>query len=340
VIAPLRETLAPFADAGKKKAGETDEQYAQRLAAARQIKQFPETIKAAAAALVAQARAITLALDVDRKEERVGLSLTLNPRAGSRLESGLRFLGGGRSRFGALLDAADGGLLVHIPPVADGKQSLPDAEAFAASAGNALPLNGALREAATKLLTVLLSTMAADGIDAAVLLSVRLKDEVAVVAGLKLQGGKKVDQALRDLYKSLPAEEKKDLAVDWNHDKHGAARIHRARAADDPDELFLAIRDDVAFLGYGKQSLDPLKAALDAFGKGAPAASPIVRARLTAKALLGDADARKAAEKLSAEERQKLFVELTLDGGKELQLRLRMSTHVLRLMAAFAESDK
>src|SRR5262249_20952182 len=153
------------------------------------------------------------------------------------------------------------------------------------------------------------------------------KQEPAVLAGLKVQNGKKVDQSLRDLYKSLSAEEKKEFPVDWNQDKHGTARIHRGRPAGEIEDVFLAIREDVAIFAFGKRSVQPLKEALDTFGKGEAPISPIIRARISSRAILADEDIRKVAEKeFTTAERDKLFAELTLEGGAELSLRLRSST--------------
>jgi len=270
------------------------------------------------------------------------MTLALTPRPGSDMASGLRTLGGGHSRFGPLLDKADGGVVVHIPAAGDGKTPPPDPELMAAMMRNSLPLPPALRETGPKLLAVLVNTVAIDGLDFGVLVSLRPKDEVGVVAGIKLQSGKKLDQALRDLYKSLPAEQKKEFAVDWNHDKHGSARIHRGRPANEKEELFLAIREDVAIFAFDKSGLEPLKEALDALTvKSAAPASPIIRARVSSRALLVDEDLRKIAEKeLSTEQRDKLFAEASLEGGADLRLRLRASTPLLRLMMAYSESGK
>jgi hypothetical protein len=340
IVTPLQDQFAPFADVGKKKPGETEEQYAERLAAARQVKQIPDMLRASMTGLVTQGKEITLAVDVDRKEHRAGVSLTLTPRPDTDMAKAFRFLGGGRSRFGPLLDKADGGLLIHIPTSVDNKTP-PDPDAIASLMRNSLPFTGAVRDALTKLIGVVGSTIAVDGLDVGVLVTLRPKDEVAILAGLKVQNGKKLDQALRDLYKSLPADEKKDFAVDWNQDKHGTARIHRAKVANDPDDLYLAIRDDVAIFAFGKQSVEPLKTTLDAFGKDAPAASPIVRARVSSRAILADEAFRKIAEKeLSTTERNEMFGELTLEGGNELKLRLRTTTPLLRALAIYGKSDK
>src|SRR5262249_586149 len=183
---------------------------------------------------------------------------------------------------------------------------------------------------------VLLETFASEGLNAAVLVSHPDKGEAAMVIAVKVKEGRKLDSALRDLQKSLPTELKKKLPVAWNHDRQGSARIHRGRLLAEKEDFYLAVRDDLVVFG-DKDSLKFLKATLAALpGKEAPLV-PLFYARGGPRAFLTEADQRRIAEKaLSATERERLSAELSLSGGKEVNLRLRISAPLVRVWSRLA----
>jgi hypothetical protein len=333
LVAPLKTLLPLFVDEGKKKPGETEEQYKQRLHSAAAIKQMPDFLKKGATWTVAETRAVTLRLDVDPTKHQLALDLTVTPRPGGELESWGVYFEEARSRFGPLTEKAAAGLLIHFPRSKNVKDGAAVADNFDSPLRDFL--KGRDHDLVMKLLEVLFSTLGVDGIDVGVVGFLGPKDETAVLIGLKVQNGRKLDQVLRDSYKDLSAEDKKEIPIDFNHDRHGTARIHRLRSPDDKEEAFyLAIRDDVVFGTWGKLGLTNLKTALDDFGKKEPAASPLLRVRAGSKWLLADQDLRKVLEKdLSAQDLEKLHAELRLQGGKEIRVHVRMSNHLLRALA-------
>jgi hypothetical protein len=303
------------------------------------IKQLPDTLEAALLGLIEQTRTLTLTLDIDPRQHQLALDLVAVPRPGTAVARGMKFLGGARSRFAPMADRADLSLLLHFPALADtqDRDMVPDdvADLF----GDYLGVRD--RDIVVKLIQVFIATIMNNGIDLGVTASVAGKDDVLVLAGLKVQGGRKLDQLCRDAYKSLSAAEKKETPVTWNHDRHGSARIHRLGATSAHDEeVYVAIRDDVLFLGNGRRGLEAVKQALDDFGKQEAAPSPLLRVRASHKLWQADSDFAKAFAGVAPAEREKIEVRLSVEGGDDLRVRFRMSTHMLCIIPVMEKAEK
>jgi hypothetical protein len=189
-------------------------------------------------------------------------------------------------------------------------------------------------DAISKLFGALAATFGEDGLDfgLAVNAGERL-DQLGILAGLKVKNGRRIEQTLRDLHRDLSPEVKGMIPVNWNHDRHGSARIHKAKLASEMEPTYLAVRDDVVFLGQGEAGLRALKAALDTFGKSEPAASPLLSAHAQSKYWLsGSGIVERLGSEVSPEERDKLMARLSIDGGKDFRVRGRFSLQLLRLL--------
>src|SRR5207253_424075 len=121
--------------------------------------------------------------------------------------------------------------------------------------------------------------------NAAVLVATPEKRPLRVVIGARIKEGRKLDSALRDLHKNLPADQKKRFSVEWNHIRHGTARIHRVRVPDGEDAFYLALRDDMLAVS-DKDMLEFLKATLDSLPGKEPPPTPLIYAHTGAKGVL------------------------------------------------------
>jgi hypothetical protein len=295
---------------------------------------MPDSFREAVVGFVEQVRTVNAHVDVDAKAGQLALRLTVKPKPGGPLEGFFEYAATGRSAFVPLLEKADGGLVFHLP----GPKDVPEKPLVLSPRDRALfakmfRVPGVSPEVVGSLFQTLIETFGHEGFNGVALLSVREKGDHSLVLGLRIRNGRKLDAALRDLHKNLPPELKKQLPVEWNHDRHGAARIHRLRVPDEEGEIYLAIRDDVVLLFFDKESTRLLKSILDQLDTKAPPLSKLLHVRAGSRLLLSNEGVRKLAEKeLSASEREKLSAELTVTGGKELTIGLRLPAQLLRLL--------
>lgn len=173
------------------------------------------------------------------------------------------------------------------------------------------------------------------------------QDHYTLLGALKLKEGNKLGKAVHDLLKdalmNIPAEQRDKIKLDF--DSVGAIKIHKFEVPKDANldklienvagdnQLYLAFREDALFLALGKDSLAVLKAALT---KSDSAAS---------QPLLFDFDVARMAKLMAQTKEQKdlaaeLFppgksgnVRLSIDGGTNLNVQLRMQLNVLRFLS-------
>jgi hypothetical protein len=176
--------------------------------------------------------------------------------------------------------------------------------------------------------------------------------QTLLLAG-RVKNGPAIDQAFRDLVKSLPAGDKERIKIDA--DQAGAVRIHRLEVQQDfssktrqafgDNPAYLAIRADAAFLVLGGNGLEALKTALAA----APAASgalqlEIAMSRLAPAIALDRKDDKgtvaKAAQEAFGQERDGDRVRVAIEGGKTLQVRFSMKGGVLRFISLLDQSER
>jgi hypothetical protein len=144
-----------------------------------------------------------------------------------------------------------------------------------------------------------------------------------------VRNGKQIDQVLRDVLRDLPADQQKEYGLEWNYARHGAARIHKMRIEE--EDSYLAIRDDVLFFGMGKGSLPAIKKALDGFDKRTTSPTPLLEVHL-ANAVFLDKEATPGKVKPGLEPERR-GAQLSLQGGKDLRLVLKLNAHLLPVQA-------
>jgi hypothetical protein len=170
----------------------------------------------------------------------------------------------------------------------------------------------------------------------------------AFVAGARIQGGVKIEEAIRAALKVTPGMGKKDITLDAA--RAGDVKIHaiRQRETDEATRdllgdgpMYLALRDDAALIALGEGGLEALKKAITA--KPAPAPVLHLEASLEKLApLLAKQEGLKGAEAVAKE----AFkggggqVRLLVTGGERLEARLSVQAAALKFASLLERQGK
>jgi hypothetical protein len=326
-VEPTLEPVAEmFYQTAGKQPGETDELYKQRKANAKKVQSvIPLLLEQALAGLVAQVREVNLSLDINQNENRLALEFSVVPTsADNDLAKFCRYAAGSRSRFSQVISTAAVGAYLHCPgpfPLVPPEQLPEQLRDY---------IEEAYRETALKSLQLFVATVAVDGLDCC--LTMHDGQLQKMLFGLKIQNGRKVEHLFRDTLQNLPSTIKKDYPSQWNIAQHAKARIHKFRLTGEDDDDYLAIRDDVVFMGEGKSGLNVLKQAVDAFDRNVEAsATPLLAIDVNSDLFLHDAP-EPVRSLLSSIGKNKARTTFRVQGGKELRFKLEMDSMFLRLL--------
>jgi hypothetical protein len=340
-IAESRRALARHLQAmfgeETKRQGETEAEFQQRqgqrvgMNRLAKLLDDPTESRKGADRLLKEVRELSLTCDLDPKGHQITLDLAVVPQPESGLAAFCDHAGTTRCRFGHLAAGSVGSLVLHIPGLDEGREFLTGTtfDTFRTVAGDFLPAR--YREWATKATGIFMETIVVDGFDFAVVSRKPRPGEAAVVlAGVKVQNGRKLDHLFRDIIKDLPAADREGWLFRLNCDRHGRARIHRIES--EGDYVLVAFREDlILFASEGKDAAI-LKAALDAHDKALPSPTLLLQIEVTGPWL---AERRELAEALAKavpkEEQDKVKARLSLRGGKDLRLRIESSTYLIPL---------
>jgi hypothetical protein len=326
----------------KKRPGESDAAYAQRQLVFSTVRSRFDAFKRVAIGLTQQSRELACDLDVDPRRNGLSLDLALVPRPDTVEAALFQYAATARSRFTSLPHADRLSVRFHLPPAGGPKVTFTVKDFAGMRAGLRMVIDPKYIDLAVQGTRIAVATFLADGLDGSV-------DErsppgggegTEVLIGWKVQDGDQLNKLLRDAIRGLPAEQQKEYAFAWNHARHAGARIHRCKLAFlDGDESYLAVRDDVVFLGSGKHGLQWVKEALDHFAKTPPPASPLLAAEANSGLFLENKSFAQALPKeLSGAARERLRVRLRVEGGKDLRLHLEMNPQLLRWLNAVSGS--
>jgi hypothetical protein len=318
-------------------AGETETQHALRVQVLREAaRKFT--------ALLTEGSDLTLRLKVNRQTHELTAEASLSGKPDSELAKNLAALGGTPSLFGNLAgaDSAISGL-IHFALPAEVRKALVPVIDDGIRATLLKEKDKAKRALAEKVLNSLAPTLKAGELDAAVDLRRGSGNKhYRLVAGVKVQDGAAIDQALRELLKELPGEQRGRIKIDA--ETAGDVKIHRIDVQKDLDEharknfgdnpFYVAVRSDALFIAGGDNGLAALKEALVA----KPATAPLLRfdvslARLASVMGKKKVDPQEAAHKIfSGDDKDNDKIHLTVEGGKTLKIRLDLKTPVIKFM--------
>jgi hypothetical protein len=170
----------------------------------------------------------------------------------------------------------------------------------------------------------------------------------AGVIAMKVKDGAAMEKAVKDLLKDAPAEDKKDVVLDF--DKANGVNIHKLTPGKDTGEeakkafgdnpAYFAFRDDAVFVSVGEGGLTAIKEAI----AGEPKPSKTFQLELAMGRLikLGGADqqtAMAAAKKAFAKNKNGDRITVSLEGGKSFKLRAGMKAQLVTFFAEIAEAQ-
>lgn len=290
---------------------------------------------------------VSLDLSVDQKAHDVALSLKAAGKPDSALAKELLKLGGTKSLAGLVgKDSALGGhACLPLPEGAMKPLAVCVDEAFESNLGL---LDEKVKKIAEPLTRALARTAKRGTYDAAVDLRGPGKGGAyAVVAGVGVVEGRKIEAALKEAIATLPEEMRKPFDLDA--DKSSGVAIHRVRQANldkqtrqlfGDGSMYFALKDDALIVTLGEDALGAMKAALAttprAGGLMKLEASLSRLAPLIASQRSNAAEAAKAA--FTSEGGDKVSVSLT--AGDHLALTLRLGTAVLDFAARLDAEKK
>jgi hypothetical protein len=328
-----------FAPFGRRLPGETEARFQARQAQMETLRANSPLWTQTITASLGQFREVALTMELDPGRHQLALDLTARPRPDTALAEFCGYAGSARSRWAPLTSGTEFSLLLHVPAI-DSLRELANSVKIDTKLPRFLRdyVDPRVGEVPVRLVQVLQHTLVADGLDLCLIARPTSPGaEPILLTGLRVHRGRKLDHLLRDWVKDLPPADKADLKVRWNHDRHAGAHIHRFDGGPDGSVL-LAVRDDLALIGFGDKSLPALKGALDARDKASAAPTPLLQFEVTAGAFDDNKAFVEAMKKLVPKgQESSVRAQLRLEGGKDLHLRLDASTYLIELLPKIGE---
>jgi hypothetical protein len=339
VMASLEQSLQ--AEEDKAPPGESAVQKQLRTAITRQFSRtVSDTLKDG------QRVQVDISLAKDKKD--LALRLSLTGRAGTELAKTIADAGKSKSPFAGLMTqnaAFRGSIDAHLPPAIH--KAFVQAIQDAAQKGLGDISSEAKRKEAQKLFDALMPTVKSGQLDAFFGMSGPVNNHYTLLAAIKVENGAELGAVVHDLLaserKSLsPAEQQK---IQLDVDSVGAVKIHKLELPRDvktgkflddlpgDSNLYVAFRKDAILLALGQKSLGTLKEAIAA---DQPGTVPLLQfdfnvARM-ASSLAQTAEQKALAAKLFTAGKDGK-IQVTVDGGDALTVRLHVALDVLEFFA-------
>ncbi len=204
------------------------------------------------------------------------------------------------------------------------------------------------RERATEFVNALKPTLKAGEFDGAFAVRAPAGEgkHHTVVVALKIKDGTQLDKAFRDTVKGLPEKDRDSIKLDA--EKVGDVAVHQVNAQKNFDEkarralgenpVYLAFRDDAAFIALGDNGVGALKDALAAGpGSALPFRLEINMARMVPAIAAEHKDEKgavaQAAQEAFGNEKGNDLVSITVEGGEQLRGRLLIKAPVLKFVS-------
>jgi hypothetical protein len=322
--------------------GETEKQKEFRLAVL-------DELAVQAKALIEGSGALTLRADLDRKSNDLSLGLSLKGEPGSTLAKNIASLAPTTSVSASLLaknSVMNGALHLALPasvrkavePVLDeGFKKALESESDAEK-----------REVGRALIDAITPTLKAGVLDVGFdLRGPGKEDKYTLVLGMQVKDGPALDKALRKAVAALPAGEKENVKLDAVKEDGIAITEIKPKNADENTKRvlgegpgYLAIRKDAFFIAFGADALEAMKGAL----KAEPGTAKVINLGLSLKGLIplapNDQKEAETAAKSAFAEKESDRVNLSVEGGKTLQVKVRIKAQVLAFLSLLDKARK
>ncbi|MSR51490.1 MAG: hypothetical protein EXS07_15755 [Gemmataceae bacterium] len=285
---------------------------------------------------------LTMKVDMDRKAGDIGLGVTFKGKNGSELAKTIAGMGAGKS-MGAGMISKDSVLHMNMNSVIPATARKDFIKVFQEGINKSIEdeKDASKKGAMEKMAKALAPTLELGTMDAVMEVRKTSNGKFAFLTAMKIAEGKKIEEVIKLLYKDLPDSEKKKLSLDFA--KAGDTNVHKVDILVQPADVknfgsepgYLAISNDVILFAGGEKSLPLVNEALSSSAKPSPIFEFEIAFNKAAGLLTKEfADAVEVAEKIFKENPNSDKLKLTLEGGKELSLKMSMKSTVLTFFKA------
>jgi len=285
---------------------------------------------------------LTMKVDMDRKAGDIGLGVSFKGKNGSELAKTIAGMGAGKS-MGAGMISKDSVLHMNMNSVIPATARKDFIKVFQEGINKSIEdeKDVGKKGAMEKMAKALAPTLELGTMDAVMEVRKTSNGKFAFLTAMKIAEGKKIEEVIKLLYKDLPDSEKKKLSLDFA--KAGDTNVHKVDILVQPADVknfgsepgYLAISNDVILFAGGEKSLPLVNEALSSSAKPSPIFEFEIAFNKAAGLLTKEfADAVEVAEKIFKENPNSDKLKLTLEGGKELSLKMSMKSTVLTFFKA------
>ncbi|MBJ7304082.1 MAG: hypothetical protein JHD26_06520 [Gemmataceae bacterium] len=285
---------------------------------------------------------LTMKVDMDRKAGDIGLGVSFKGKNGSELAKTIAGMGAGKS-MGAGMISKDSVLHMNMNSVIPATARKDFIKVFQEGINKSIEdeKDASKKGAMEKMAKALAPTLELGTMDAVMEVRKTSNGKFAFLTAMKIAEGKKIEEVIKLLYKDLPDSEKKKLSLDFA--KAGYTNVHKVDILVQPADVknfgsepgYLAISSDVILFAGGEKSLSLVNEALSSSAKPSPIFEFEIAFNKAAGLLTKEfADAVEVAEKIFKENPNSDKLKLTLEGGKELSLKMSMKSTVLTFFKA------
>ncbi len=289
-----------------------------------------------------QGEDLTMKVDMDRKAGDIGLGVSFKGKNGSELAKTIAGMGAGKS-MGAGMISKDSVLHMNMNSVIPATARKDFIKVFQEGINKSIEdeKDAGKKGIMEKMAKALAPTLELGTMDAVMEVRKTSNGKFAFLTAMKIAEGKKIEEVIKLLYKDLPDSEKKKLSLDFA--KAGDTNVHKVDILVQPADVknfgsepgYLAISNDVILFAGGEKSLPLVNEALSSSAKPSPIFEFEIAFNKAAGLLTKEfADAVEVAEKIFKENPNSDKLKLTLEGGKELSLKMSMKSTVLTFFKA------
>ena len=289
-----------------------------------------------------QGEDLTMKVDMDRKAGDIGLGVSFKGKNGSELAKTIAGMGAGKS-MGAGMISKDSVLHMNMNSVIPATARKDFIKVFQEGINKSIEdeKDAGKKGIMEKMAKALAPTLELGTMDAVMEVRKTSNGKFAFLTAMKIAEGKKIEEVIKLLYKDLPDSEKKKLSLDFA--KAGDTNVHKVDILVQPADVknfgsepgYLAISNDVILFAGGEKSLPLVNEALSSSAKPSPIFEFEIAFNKAAGLLTKEfANAVEVAEKIFKENPNSDKLKLTLEGGKELSLKMSMKSTVLTFFKA------